>query len=155
MRAVIQRVANASVKVDGVLTGSCARGYLILLGVANGDGETEAQTLCRKIVGLRIFPDEAGKMNKSILDIDGEVLLVSQFTLLADCRHGNRPDFLASAPPDEAKRLYEYFGELLSAQVRRCEYGIFGADMKVELLNDGPVTILLDTDTLKKKGETK
>lgn len=151
MKAVIQRVANASVAVDGKTVGACGRGYLILLGVAQGDDETDAELLCKKIAALRIFRDENDKMNLSIRDIDGEALVISQFTLLANYRHGNRPDFLESAKPDEAKRLYEYFTELLSRQLRRVECGIFGADMKVSLLNDGPVTICMDSEVLKKK----
>jgi D-tyrosyl-tRNA(Tyr) deacylase len=149
MKAVIQRVKNASVEVDGNIVGSCGEGFLVLLGVAEGDTEREAEMLCRKIVSLRIFQDENGKMNRSLLDIDGEMLVVSQFTLLANYRHGNRPDFLASAKPDEANRLYEYFKELAKKDVRRVESGIFGADMKVSLLNNGPVTIVMDTDVLK------
>lgn len=151
MRAVIQRVSSASVAVDGEVVGSCARGYLILLGVAEGDTELDAELLCKKIVALRIFRDENDKMNLSIRDIDGEALVISQFTLLANYRHGNRPDFLESAKPDEANRLYEYFTELLSRELRRVEHGIFGADMKVSLTNDGPVTICMDSEVLKKK----
>ena len=151
MRAVIQRVSNASVAVDGAVVGSCERGYLILLGVAEGDTEQDAELLCKKIAALRIFRDENDKMNLSVRDIDGEALVISQFTLLANYRHGNRPDFLASAKPDEAKRLYEYFTELLSRELRRVECGIFGADMKVSLTNDGPVTICMDSEVLKKK----
>ena len=122
-----------------------------MLGVAEGDIETDADLLCKKIAALRIFRDENEKMNLSIRDVDGEALVISQFTLYANYRHGNRPDFLASAKPDEANRLYEYFKTILSREVRRVECGIFGADMKVSLLNDGPVTIILDTDTLKKE----
>lgn len=151
MKAVIQRVKHASVEVDGKLVGSCNEGFLVLLGVAEGDTEKEAEMLCRKIVNLRIFEDDAGKMNRSLLDIDGEMLVVSQFTLLANYRHGNRPDFLASAKPDEANRLYEYFKTLVQKEIRRVESGIFGADMKVELLNDGPVTIVMDSEVLKSK----
>ena len=151
MRAVIQRVSGASVAVDGAVVGSCERGYLILLGVAEGDTEQDAELLCKKIAALRIFRDENDKMNLSVRDIDGEALVISQFTLLANYRHGNRPDFLASAKPDEAKRLYEYFTELLSRELRRVEHGIFGADMKVSLINDGPVTICMDSEVLKKK----
>ena len=151
MRAVIQRVSGASVAVDGEVVGSCERGYLILLGVAEGDTEQDAELLCKKIAALRIFRDENDKMNLSVRDIDGEALVISQFTLLANYRHGNRPDFLASAKPDEAKRLYEYFTELLSRELRRVECGIFGADMKVSLTNDGPVTICMDSEVLKKK----
>ena len=151
MKAVIQRVKHASVAVDGKIVGSCEEGFLVLLGVAEGDTEREAEMLCRKIVNLRIFQDEAGKMNRSLLDIDGELLVVSQFTLLANYRHGNRPDFMASAKPDEANRLYEYFKSLAQKELRRVESGIFGADMKVELLNDGPVTIVMDSEVLKSK----
>lgn len=151
MKAVIQRVKHASVEVEGKIVGSCKEGFLVLLGVAEGDTEKEAEMLCRKIVNLRIFQDEAGKMNRSLLDIDGEMLVVSQFTLFANYRHGNRPDFLASAKPDEANRLYEYFKALAQKELRRVESGIFGADMKVELLNDGPVTIVMDSEVLKSK----
>ncbi|MBQ1229642.1 MAG: D-tyrosyl-tRNA(Tyr) deacylase [Clostridia bacterium] len=151
MKAVIQRVSHASVKVDGAVTGSCERGLLILLGVAEGDCENDAELLCKKIVNLRIFPDDAGKMNRSLKDIDGELLVISQFTLLAHYRHGNRPDFLASAKPEQANRLYEYFKSLAAKEVKRVESGIFGAHMEVSLLNDGPVTIVMDSDILKKK----
>ncbi|MBO5295126.1 MAG: D-tyrosyl-tRNA(Tyr) deacylase [Clostridia bacterium] len=151
MKAVIQRVAHASVSVDGVTVGACEKGLMILLGVAEGDTELDAELLCRKIVNLRIFCDDAGKMNLSLKDIDGELLVISQFTLLANYRHGNRPDFLASAKPDEANRLYEYFKALAQKEVRHVGTGEFGAHMKVELLNDGPVTIVMDSDVLKKK----
>lgn len=151
MKAVIQRVSHASVEVDGKVVGSCERGYLILLGVAEGDTELDAELLCKKIAALRIFRDENEKMNLSIRDIDGEALVISQFTLLANYRHGNRPDFLASAKPDVANRLYEYFKDLLSRELRRVECGIFGADMKVSLTNDGPVTICMDSEVLKNK----
>ena len=151
MKAVLQRVSHARVVVDGEVTGSCARGLMILLGVAEGDTETDAELLCKKIVNLRIFPDEAGKMNLSLKDIDGEMLVISQFTLLANYRHGNRPDFLESAKPDEANRLYEYFKQLAAGEVRKVESGVFGAHMEVTLLNDGPVTIVMDSEILKKK----
>ena len=151
MKAVIQRVAHASVTVDGEVTGSCQKGYMILLGVAKGDTELDAELLCQKIVNLRIFTDENGKMNRSIKDVDGEMLVISQFTLMANYRHGNRPDFLESAPVEEATRLCEYFKELARAQVKRVESGIFGAHMEVSLLNDGPVTIVMDSEVLKKK----
>ena len=151
MKVVIQRVSGASVEVDGKVVGSCKEGYLLLLGVAEGDTEAEADMLSKKVLDLRIFQDEAGKMNRSIRDIGGEILLISQFTLLADYRRGNRPDFLASAKPDVAKPLYEYFGKKLEEGVSHVGYGIFGADMKVSLLNDGPVTIVMDTDVLKMK----
>lgn len=149
MRAVIQRVSSAGVAVDGKTVGSCGAGFLVLLGIAPEDTVREAELLCRKIVNLRVFRDENGKMNRSIRDMDGEMLIVSQFTLFANCRHGNRPDFFGSAKPDVAIPLYEVFKKLAAEQVRRVECGIFGADMEVSLVNEGPVTILLDTDTLK------
>lgn len=151
MKAVIQRVAHASVVVEGKTVGSCGAGYMILLGVAEGDTEQDAELLCRKIVNLRIFTDENDKMNRSIKDIDGEMLVISQFTLMANYRHGNRPDFMASAKPDEANRLYEYFMSLAKKEVRRVEAGVFGAHMEVSLLNDGPVTIVMDSEVLKSK----
>lgn len=150
MKAVIQRVAHASVKVDGKTIGSCGQGFLILLGVMAGDDEKEADKLVNKTVNLRVFEDENGKMNLSSLDIGGEMLVVSQFTLCADCTHGRRPSFTPSAPPDEANRLYEYFVRRLKENgISHVETGVFGADMKVELLNDGPVTIILDSSELK------
>lgn len=151
MKAVIQRVSSASVAVDGECVGSCGNGYMILLGVAEGDTEADAELLCRKIVNLRIFRDENDKMNRSIKDIDGEMLVISQFTLLANYRHGNRPDFLESAKPDDANRLYEYFKALAAKEVRRVESGVFGAHMEVSLTNDGPVTIVMDSEVLKGK----
>lgn len=151
MKAVLQRVSHAEVSVDGEVVGSCNAGFLVLLGVAAGDTAQEAELLCKKIVNLRVFQDDAGKMNRSILDVGGEMLVVSQFTLMANCRHGNRPDFMASAKPEVAIPLYEYFKELAARELKRVECGVFGADMKVSLLNDGPVTILLDTDTFKKE----
>lgn len=151
MRAVIQRVAHASVVVDGKTTGACGAGFMILLGVADGDTELDAELLCRKIVNLRIFTDENGKMNRSLKDIDGEMLVISQFTLMANYRHGNRPDFMASAKPEEADRLYEYFKALAAKEIRRVESGVFGAHMEVSLLNDGPVTIVMDSEVLKSK----
>ncbi len=150
MKAVIQRVTHASVKVNGETVGSCGQGFLILLGVMAGDDEKEADKLVNKTVNLRIFEDENGKMNLSSLDIGGEMLVVSQFTLCADCTHGRRPSFTPSAPPDEANRLYEYFVRRLEENgISHVETGVFGADMKVELLNDGPVTIILDSSELK------
>ena len=150
MKAVIQRVAEASVTVDGNITGSCKKGLLVLLGVADGDTERDAQLLADKILKLRIFNDENGKMNKSVKDIDGELLVISQFTLLANYAHGHRPDYLDAAKPDEAKRLYEFFVSVVSQGVKHTGTGIFGADMKVSLLNDGPVTIVMDSATLDK-----
>lgn len=149
MKAVIQRVKYASVKVDNKIIGECKQGFMILLGVIDGDTENDADKLIKKIPVLRIFEDENGKMNKSLLDIDGEILVVSQFTLAADCSHGRRPSFTASAPPDIANELYEYLvGELKTAGVKSVQTGEFGADMAVELLNDGPVTIILDSKEL-------
>lgn len=149
MKAVIQRVKYATVKVDNKIIGECKQGFMILLGVIDGDTENDADKLIKKIPVLRIFEDENGKMNKSLLDIDGEILVVSQFTLAADCSHGRRPSFTASAPPDIANELYEYFvGELKNAGVKSVQTGEFGADMAVELLNDGPVTIVLDSKEL-------
>lgn len=152
MKAVIQRVSRAEVHVDGEVVGKIGEGYLILVGVMNGDTINEAQLLARKTANLRIFTDENDKMNRSILDIDGEVLAVSQFTLCADVHKGNRPSFIESAPPQEANALYEAFCSALSENgVRKVEKGVFGAHMEVSLLNNGPVTILYDTDTWKGK----
>jgi D-tyrosyl-tRNA(Tyr) deacylase len=151
MRAVLTRVKSASVTIDGNVVGKIGRGFLILLGVGPNDTEKECRYLAEKALGLRVFTDENDKMNLSIRDINGEALVISQFTLLANYRHGNRPDFLASAKPDEANRLYEYFKDLLSRELCRVECGIFGADMKVSLTNDGPVTICMDSEVLKKK----
>lgn len=152
MKAVIQRVKSAAVSIEGKTVGAINEGLLILLGVANGDGEAEAALLAEKILKLRIFSDENGKMNLSVRDINGQILVVSQFTLLANCRHGNRPDFLESAPPDSANALYEFFKAYIQRQTGTAvACGVFGADMQVSLVNNGPVTILLDTETLKKK----
>ena len=150
MKAVIQRVTSASVHVDGEEIGSCGHGLLVLLGVATGDTEEDLERMLQKMVKLRIFEDENGKMNRSVQDIDGEMLVVSQFTLLANYAHGNRPDYLASAKPDEANRLYEYFVSKISVGVKHTGTGIFGADMKVSLVNDGPVTIVMDSTVLDK-----
>lgn len=150
MRAVIQRVTEASVRVDGELIGECGKGYMILLGVMDGDTAHEADILAGKVARLRIFEDENGKMNKAITDVGGEILCISQFTLCADLKKGNRPSFTLSAAPDEANRLYEYFMDKLREEgIPHVEHGIFGADMKVSLVNDGPVTICMDTDTWK------
>ena len=151
MKAVLQRVKNASVKVDGETVGACGEGLMILLGVAKGDCEEDAQLLATKICNLRIFTDENDKMNLSVKNIDGEALIISQFTLMANYKHGNRPDYLESAPPDEANRLYEYFVSLMSAELKHVGKGVFGAHMEVGLINDGPVTIVMDSEVLKKK----
>ena len=151
MKAILQRCRDALVSVDGKVVGKCEHGLLILLGVANGDTEAEAETLAAKASKLRIFEDDNGKMNLSVADVGGSILLVSQFTLLANCQKGNRPDYFGAASPSEADRLYEYFGEKLRETGLHVETGIFGADMKVRFMNDGPVTIILDSDDLKKK----
>ena len=150
MKAVIQRVLEASVSVDGGSVGKIKNGLCIFLGVAAGDTEDDARILCDKIVKMRIFSDINGKMNLSLSDIEGEMLVISNFTLNADYRHGNRPDYLNSAPPDEANRLYEYFIKLAREKVRRVENGKFGAHMHVNIVNDGPVTICADSEVLRK-----
>ncbi len=152
MRAVIQRVNKSSVSVDGEIKGSIGKGFNVLLGVMDGDTESQAELLAGKVARLRVFEDENEKMNKSVTDIDGEILVISQFTLCADIKKGNRPSFTDSAPPAEANRLYEYFCEkLLENGVRKVEKGVFAADMKVEIENDGPVTIVMDTDIWDKR----
>ncbi|MBE6720806.1 MAG: D-tyrosyl-tRNA(Tyr) deacylase [Ruminococcaceae bacterium] len=149
MKAVIQRVKYSNVKIDGEVVGSCNQGFMILLGVAEGDTKEDADKLLKKVPYLRIFEDENGKMNLSCLDIGGEMLVISQFTLTADCSHGRRPSFIGAAKPDVAIPLYEYFvSGLKAAGISRVETGEFGADMKVELVNDGPVTIILDSKEL-------
>lgn len=149
MKCVIQRVSRASVSVGGEVVGSVGRGYMLLLGVCEGDTEQDAAKLAKKTAAMRVFEDEQGKMNLSVRNIGGGVLVVSQFTLCADCRHGNRPSFTAAMRPDGAAPLYERFCKLLIDEgVERVEHGVFGADMQVELINDGPVTIILDTETL-------
>ena len=151
MKAVIQRVSRAGVTVDGSITGEIGNGYLILLGVVNGDTEKEMKLMAQKVANLRIFTDENDKMNLSLLDVDGEALVVSQFTLCDDVSHGRRPSFINSAPPAEANRLYELFcEELRNLGVKKVATGIFGAHMDVELLNNGPVTILFNTDEWKR-----
>ena len=149
MRAVVQRVSRASVTVDTRVTGAIEQGLLVLLGAGAGDGPTDLAYIVDKIVNLRIFPDDAGKMNRSVLDIGGGVLVVSQFTLYGDARQGRRPAFTGALEPVAAERLYEQaLAAILAAGVKRVEAGEFAADMTVELLNDGPVTILLDSRKL-------
>ena len=152
MRAVIQRVSRASVSIDGEIKGSCNKGFLILLGVGKGDSEREADVLAAKIAKMRVFSDENGKMNLALGDINGELLVISNFTLLANCAHGNRPDYFGAESPDRANELYTYFvSKLRELSGCKTETGEFGADMKVDLLNDGPVTVILDSEDLKKK----
>lgn len=149
MKAVIQRVSYSSVVIDGKEVGNTDKGFMILLGVEQGDTKEDADKLIKKIPVLRIFDDENGKMNLSCLDIDGEILVVSQFTLCADCSHGRRPSFINSAPPDIANELYLYVVDgLRKSGVKKVDTGEFGADMKVSLLNDGPVTIILNSKEL-------
>ena len=150
MRALLQRVTHASVTVDGRVTGSCGRGFLVLLGVGPDDTPEVAAKLWGKVSRLRVFDDPDGKMNLSLADVDGEVLVVSQFTLYADCRKGNRPSFIGAGAPAEADRLYEYFMDRCRTHVDRVEHGRFGADMKVSLVNDGPFTLMLDSRELFK-----
>ena len=145
MKLVIQRVSRASVTVRGSVIGQIGQGYLVLVGVGREDTKEDADRLVKKMIGLRIFADENGKINKSLTDVNGGLLLVSQFTLYADCRHGNRPGFTEAAGPDMANELYEYIIESCKKEVAVVEQGEFGADMKVELLNDGPFTILLES----------
>ena len=147
MRVVLQRVAHASVTVDGEIIGKIQRGFLLLVGVTHDDAMEDMEYLVRKIVQMRIFEDEEGKLNRSIQDIGGEILSVSQFTLYADTKKGNRPSFSKAAPGDVALEMFEQFNGLLRETGIPVETGQFGADMKVELLNDGPVTILLDSKT--------
>ncbi len=151
MKAVIQRVSHACVVVDGETVGNIDKGFLILLGVVQGDTSAQAEILASKVAKLRVFEDEDEKMNLSLLDVGGEALVVSQFTLCADCKKGNRPSFTPSAAPDLANELYLEFSDMLRNNgISRVENGVFGADMKVSLLNDGPVTIILDTDLWRK-----
>jgi D-aminoacyl-tRNA deacylase len=145
VRAIIQRVSQASVTVDGKIVGEIARGFMVLLGVKRGDTNDDAAYLARKIAKLRVFNDDAGKMNLSLEQVDGAVLAVSQFTLYANTRDGNRPSFIDAAPPDDGRRLYGTFCELLRNEHLEVQTGIFQADMQVALVNDGPVTIVIDS----------
>lgn len=146
MKLVIQRVSNASVTVENSVVGKIGRGFLVLLGIGLEDTEKEADYLVQKLIKLRVFEDENGKMNLSLKDVRGELLIVSQFTLYADCTGGNRPSFSNAARPEKANELYEYFLSKCQEENIRVEHGIFRADMKVELLNDGPVTIILEKE---------
>ena len=148
MRAVVQRVKEADVSVDNQITGSINKGLMVLLGVEEGDTEADAVYMADKITGLRIFEDEEGKMNLSVKDVGGDVLAVSQFTLLGDVRKGKRPSFSKAARPDEANRLYRYFIDLVEERDVKTQEGVFQAEMLVRIYNDGPVTILLDSKKL-------
>lgn len=150
MRMVIQRVKHASVTVDGEITGKIGQGFLVLLGIGPDDTEEIVEKMADKMMRLRIFSDENDKINRSLSDVDGELLLVSQFTLYADCRKGNRPSFVRAAPPAQAEALYEYCKAYCRRTIPVVESGIFGADMQVELLNDGPFTVVLDSDEIVK-----
>lgn len=145
MRVVVQRVSHASVRIDGTVVGEIDKGFLLLVGITHTDTKADADYLAKKVAQLRVFEDEAGKMNRALQDVGGAVLSVSQFTLYGDCAHGNRPSFVDAARPEQAKPLYDYFNrQLRDAYGLRVETGHFGAEMKVELINDGPVTILLE-----------
>lgn len=148
MRFVIQRVKHASVTIDGNISGKIEKGFLVLIGVAENDTKDMADKMIKKMLGLRIFEDEQGKTNLSLSDVGGELLLVSQFTLYADCKKGNRPSFIKAGKPDMANEMYEYIIAKCKETVQDVQTGAFGADMKVELLNDGPFTILLDSDEI-------
>ena len=150
MKAVLQRVTEASVRVDGEVIGSIGKGFFILLGVSDEDDEAVADKMADKICKLRIFEDENGKTNLSLADVGGELLVISQFTLYADCKKGNRPSFVKAGAPDMAERLYEHFMERCRNYVAVVEKGQFGADMKVELLNDGPFTLMKKSEQLFK-----
>lgn len=149
MRAVLQRVKKASLKVDGQLISETGAGMVIFLGIGQSDNEAVLDKMVEKICKLRIFEDEQGKMNLSVIDTQGQILLVSQFTLYADCSHGNRPSFLAAEKPERAKELYENALQRFCQKGIVCKPGVFGADMKIDALNDGPVTIVLDSSDLK------
>lgn len=148
MRAVVQRVNNASVEVDGKIVGEIGKGLLVFLGVGDGDTEADLNYIADKTAGLRIFSDADDKMNLSVADIDGEILVVSQFTLYGDCRKGRRPNFTASMEPVKAEKMYEDFIKLIEAKGIKTAHGEFGADMQVSISNDGPVTILLDSSKI-------
>ena len=145
MRVVIQRVKNASVEIDGNVNGKINTGFLVLLGIASTDTKQDVDYLVKKVVNLRVFSDENDKMNLSLKDVNGELLVISQFTLYGNCREGNRPSFIEAAKQDVAIPLYEYFVEECKKQISVVETGVFGADMKVSLLNDGPVTIIIES----------
>ena len=148
MRFVIQRVTKASVTIDGNISGKIDKGFMVLIGVCEEDTKEIADKLVKKLIGLRIFADEEGKTNLSIKDVDGQLLLVSQFTLYADCRKGNRPSFIKAGSPDHAENIYNYIVDLCKKEIEVVQTGEFGADMQVELINDGPFTIILDSSEI-------
>lgn len=150
MRAIVQRVSRSEVVVDGEVRGRIGQGFMVLLGVGEDDGDAEAKAVAAKIAKLRVFVDDAGKMNRSLADVGGSVLVISQFTLYADVAGGNRPSFIRAARPEPAVRLYELFCDELRAGGIPVEKGVFGAHMDVSLVNDGPVTIIVDSDMLKR-----
>ena len=150
MKFVIQRVNHASVKVDGNVVGKMDKGYMVLIGIAENDTKEIADKMIKKMIGLRIFEDENGKTNISLKDVSGQLLLISQFTLYADCKKGNRPSFINAGKPDMANEMYEYIIEQCKKEISVVEKGIFGADMKVSLENDGPFTIVLDSKEIIK-----
>lgn len=151
MRLVIQRVKYARVSINGIVNGEIEKGFMVLFGASEGDSEKEAAYLAKKLSSLRVFEDEEGKMNLALKDVGGRILSISQFTLYADCKKGNRPSFVKAMRPENAEKLYNFFNEELERNgVGKVEKGIFGADMKVELLNDGPVTIIMDSDEMMK-----
>ena len=151
MKLVVQRVEYAKVSVADVTVGECRRGLMLLLGVADGDSREDADVLAKKLLGLRIFTDENDKMNLSVKDIGGEALVVSNFTLLANYKKGNRPDYMHAAKPDVARELYEYLAGLLKAELSHVGMGAFGEHMQIDMRADGPVTIVMDSDVLSKK----
>lgn len=149
MRVVVQRCSRAEVRIDGEITGQIERGFMLLVGITDGDTQAQADLIAKKVAQLRVFEDAEGKMNLALKDINGAILSISQFTLYADCKKGNRPSFIRAARPETAAPLYDYFNQTLRSQYDlQVETGRFGADMKVDFINDGPVTILLDSDEL-------
>lgn len=149
MKVIVQRASRASVTVDGVITGSIDKGFMLLIGFTHTDTIDEINLLARKVIGLRIFEDEFGKINKSLADVNGSILAISQFTLYADCKKGNRPSFTTAMPFDKANDMYIKFCDTLRSANIKVETGVFGADMKIDFINDGPVTIILDSNDLK------
>ena len=145
MRLVIQKVSQSSVKIDGKIVGAIEKGYMVLVGITNGDDETLVEKMVDKLVNLRIFEDENDKLNLSLLDVNGSILSISQFTLYANCKKGRRPSFIDAAKPDVSSPLYDYFNKMLDKNGAKVERGVFGAMMEVSLINDGPVTIILDS----------